>query len=114
MAHLLLLSSPLLHPAVFYCNPPLLRLQFAQGIGFPRVNCVTHTDEKIKETLMKLLKILFVGFLVVLLLFVTFRMMTAPSPDGGIVAIIIASSLAGMNWNEGQRNRCFLRFRRNE
>lgn len=61
---------------------------------------------------MKLLKILLIGFLVVLLLFVIFRMITAPSPDAGIIVVIIASSLAGTTWDERYRGRCFRRFRR--
>ena len=61
---------------------------------------------------MKLLKILLISFLVVLLLFVIFRLITAPSPDTGIIAIIIASSLTGTTWDERHRGRCFGRLRR--
>ena len=61
---------------------------------------------------MKLLKLLFISFLVVVLLFVIFRLFTAPSPDAGIIAIIIASSLTGTTWDERHRGRCFRRPRR--
>jgi hypothetical protein len=60
---------------------------------------------------MKLLKVLLISFLVLLLLFVIFRLITAPSPDAGIIEIIIASSLTDTTWDKRHRGRCFLRLR---
>jgi hypothetical protein len=39
------------------------------------------------------------------MLFVIFRLITAPSPDAGIIAIIIASSLTGTTWDKRHRGQ---------